>query len=173
VEKGSIASDWSPDSKHLLVQSDVEDLSAGEKREFKLQIMDLDSGKLSDVPSSRGLTGQAWLIPDTLVAMSGDNTKALIFDIKTQKWSELISDSSCFSFSPDRKYLYCQTGGAEPKVLRIRVADHKVETIVSLKNLQQVFVNYATSGGIAPDGSPIFTREVGTQEIYALSVKWP
>jgi hypothetical protein len=25
----------------------------------------------------------------------------------------------------------------------------------------------------APDGSPLFTRDIGTQEIYALTVKWP
>jgi hypothetical protein len=27
--------------------------------------------------------------------------------------------------------------------------------------------------GVAPDGSPVLTRDIGTQEIYALSVKWP
>ena len=26
---------------------------------------------------------------------------------------------------------------------------------------------------VAPDGSPIFTRDIGTQEIYALTIKWP
>jgi len=25
----------------------------------------------------------------------------------------------------------------------------------------------------APDGSPVFTRDIGTQQIYALSVRWP
>ena len=27
--------------------------------------------------------------------------------------------------------------------------------------------------GVAPDGSAVFTRNTGTQEIYALAVKWP
>jgi hypothetical protein len=26
---------------------------------------------------------------------------------------------------------------------------------------------------VAPDGSPIFTRDTGYQEIYALNIKWP
>jgi len=30
-----------------------------------------------------------------------------------------------------------------------------------------------TQISVAPDGSAIFTRDVGTQEIYALSLKWP
>ena len=30
-----------------------------------------------------------------------------------------------------------------------------------------------TQISVAPDGSPVFTRDIGTQEIYALTVKWP
>jgi hypothetical protein len=26
---------------------------------------------------------------------------------------------------------------------------------------------------VAPDGSPIFTHDTGTQEVYALNVRWP
>jgi hypothetical protein len=53
-------------------------------------------------------------------------------------------------------------------------ADHKVETITSLKS---VFLAIGPSGntqfGVASDGSPVFTRDIGTTEIYALTVKWP
>jgi len=34
-------------------------------------------------------------------------------------------------------------------------------------------VNTSTWVGVTPDGSVLVTRDVGTQEIYALSVKWP
>jgi len=30
-----------------------------------------------------------------------------------------------------------------------------------------------TQISVAPDGSPVFTRDIGTQEIYTLTVKWP
>ena len=59
-------------------------------------------------------------------------------------------------------------------LLRVRLADRKVETITRLKGLLR-----ATGPGgnteisVAPDGSPVFTRDIGTQEIYALTVKWP
>jgi hypothetical protein len=71
----------------------------------------------------------------------------------------------------DLKYLYCATGGAEPKALRIRLADRKVETVASLKDLRRTFFSLEIS--VAPDGSPMFTRDVGSQEIYALTVEWP
>ena len=49
-----------------------------------------------------------------------------------------------------------------------------VETITGLKNLRVVDDPYTSSQvSVAPDGSPLFTRDIGTQEIYALSVKWP
>jgi len=76
--------------------------------------------------------------------------------------------------SPDYRYLYHATGGAEPEVLRIRLADRKVETITSLKGMRQATgPDGNTQISVSPDGSPIFTRDIGTQEIYALTVEWP
>jgi hypothetical protein len=49
-----------------------------------------------------------------------------------------------------------------------------VETITSLKGLHRATgPGGNTEIGVAPDGSPVFTRDIGTQEIYALTVKWP
>jgi hypothetical protein len=57
---------------------------------------------------------------------------------------------------------------------RVRLADREVETITSLKSLLlAVGPGGNTQFGVAADGSPVFTRDTGTQEIYALTVKWP
>jgi hypothetical protein len=46
--------------------------------------------------------------------------------------------------------------------------------ITSLKNLPRATgPDGNTQIGVAPDGSAVFTRDIGTQEIYALTVKWP
>ena len=98
-----------------------------------------------------------------------------MFNLKTQKSSELAVNSFvAWEVSPDRKYLYCTTGGNDPKVLRIRLADRAVETITSLRGLRMADDPYtSTQVSVAPDGSILFTREIGTQEIYGLDVKWP
>jgi hypothetical protein len=58
--------------------------------------------------------------------------------------------------------------------LRIRFSDHKVEPITSLKGLRRVVATgTGTQVSVAPDGSLLFTRDIGTQEIYSLDVKWP
>ena len=56
------------------------------------------------------------------------STTRLIFDLKTEKWSDLVPGEVPKIFvnwnhSPDFKYLYYVTGGAEPQVIRMRVAD--------------------------------------------------
>jgi hypothetical protein len=58
--------------------------------------------------------------------------------------------------------------GIAPKVKRFRFSDHQIETITSEGDLR--LLGYI---GAAPDGSPVLSRDMGTQEIYALNVRWP
>jgi Tol biopolymer transport system component len=173
AENGSWAASWSPDG-NVLVYADYSD-----PKHSKCQFYDLRRGERSFVPGSQDLMGVQWVAEDMLVAATQDRKKLLVFDVKTQKWSELVSLTGPgnivnWAHSPDYRYVFYTTGGAEPEAMRVRLADHKVETITSLKGLPR-----ATDPGgntqisVAPDGSAVFTRDIGTQEIYALTVKWP
>ena len=176
IEKHSIVANWSPDGNLLVFISGVEGKHAGDKDSLELQIVDLRTGKLSVVPSSQGMVGGWWITQDTLVAATEDTTKFLTFDFRTLKWTDLATGTFVnWAVSPDGKYLYFTTGGAEPEALRLRFADHKTETLTSLKDLRRVVdpVVGNTQIHVAPDGSPVFTRDIGSQEIYALNVRWP
>ena len=110
---------------------------------------------------------------------AGNRNKLLAFNVKTQQWSDLVSGAQPgavidWAHSPDYNYLYYTTGGPEPTTMRIRLADHKSEVIGSFKGLRLAHgPDNGTQISVAPDGSPLFTLDVGTQEIYALTVKWP
>jgi len=58
----------------------------------------------------------------------------------------------------------------------LNAADRKTEAVASLKGLRRI-ADPAIGGsswvGVAPDGSPLLTRDTSTQEIYELDVKWP
>ena len=69
--------------------------------------------------------------------------------------------------------MYYTTGGPEPQVVRIRPSDRKSEVITGLKGIRRALGVGRTGLSVAPDGSPILTRDLGSQEIYALTVKWP
>jgi hypothetical protein len=55
--------------------------------------------------------------------------------------------------------------------------ESKVESMIRLSNANSLFGSYsqpcAWQVAVAPDSSPVFTRDIGTQEIYTLSVTWP
>jgi len=172
------APDWSPDGNLVAVGSYVSGREFGEKTLTESRIVDLRSGSVAVVPDSQGTVGPWFVAQDTLVAATADQTKFRIYDFRTKQWSDLATNPDTFpawTVPAGGRYLYCTTAGADPKVLRIRIADHAVETITSLKNLRTVDDPHA--GGpvidVAPDGSVLFTRDVGTQEVYELTVKWP
>ncbi len=174
VERNTSVATWSPDG-NLLVVNSLTDPSTGNEGGVYMQIFDLRTGKLSVVPSSQGLCCGQWFNQNTIVAATANGSKFLTFDVKTQKWTHLVSgDFGNWNLSPDRKYFYFTTVGVDPKVERLRVADHQVETITSLKGLRRVedWVEN-TQINVAPDGSPVFARDIGSQEIYALTIKWP
>ena len=168
---------WSPDSKLLALILPVPATQFGEKGSFEVGIADVSDGKVSVAPGSQGLLGPWFVSQDTVVAANDDANKFVLLNIKTGKVSELTSSEDGYpswAVSPDFRYLYYSTGGNDPKALRLRFADHAIETITGLKDLRIVNDQYV---GVqlmsAPDGSVLTTRDIGTQEIYALSVKWP
>jgi DNA-binding winged helix-turn-helix (wHTH) protein/Tol biopolymer transport system component len=140
----------------------------------ELQVLDLRNGVHSGVPLSQGLAGVFWVNPETLVAVTGDFTKIMAFNFKTTQWTSLASDHlHNWMPSPDGKYMYYATAGTEPEAKRVRVSDGQVENLVSLNQLRRVDNHGTTQISVAPDGSPVFTRDIGTEEIYALTIKWP
>jgi serine/threonine protein kinase len=174
VEKHSGGANWSPDGNFLAFTSD-NDEPVNEINQSHLKIFDVRTGKASAVPDSQGRVGSLWVTQDSLLAATADATKFVTFDFKTQKWTDLAAGNFVnWMISPDGKYLYFATGGAEPKAHRLRFADRRIETIASLKGLRRVvdMVEDATQMNVAPDGSPVFTRDIGTSEIYALNVRW-
>jgi hypothetical protein len=169
VENGFYAS-WSADGNYL-VSTVFSPANGG------YQITDLRAGKTSAVPSGPLLNGVAWLTHDTLLYRNRRKTNFLTFNLKTHNWTDLGPNSSGsmanWMISPDRKYVYFTTANAEPKIQRLRIADHQIETITSLKDFHRVSNWGDNQINVAPDGSPILTRDVGSQEIYALSIRWP
>jgi WD40 repeat protein len=134
--KNAVWGTLSPDGNSMVLWVRIEGKHLGETKSSKLQILDLVSGNVSKVPSSEGSHGTFWVNKDTLVA-AADFGKILTFDFKTKKWSELVfGQIASWQPSPDGKFLYYATGGPEPEVMRVGIADHRVERIASLKNLR-------------------------------------
>jgi hypothetical protein len=165
----AIAPDWSPDGNLLAVTSYTQ---GG----FQSRIVDVRNGTTSIVPGSKDTLGPWFVTQDTLIATANDQSKLVRYDFRTQKWSDLVTSPDKYvnwETSPDGKYFYYSTGGNNPTVFRMRLADDVVEQVVNLKNVRMV--NDPDSGpklNVTPDNSVLVLQDIGTEEVYALSVKW-
>jgi WD40 repeat protein len=137
-----------------------------------IRILDLRTHQTSVLPGSKGLFSPRWS-PDGryIAAIPASGFGFILFDFTTQKWTELTKVLIGYpSWSRDSKYIYFD-GGDDPAFYRVRIADHKLERLVSLKNLRRAGYGYWT--GLGPDDSPLLLRDVGTEEIYALDWQVP
>jgi WD40-like Beta Propeller Repeat len=164
-----VAPDWSPDGNLLAFPFYVQGA-------FQSRIVDVRTGNVSVVPDSKNTLGPWFGTQDTLIATANEQSKLVRYDFKTQKWSDLVSSPDKFvnwETSSDGKYFYYSTGGNNPTVFRMRLADAVVEEVVKLKNVRMV--DDPESGpklNVTPDDSVLVLRDIGTEEVYALSVKW-
>jgi len=100
----------------------------------------------------------------------------MLFDTRTQKWEQLSADYSGYpSWSRDGKFLYFQEwnqgSGYPSRVVRTRISDRRLETVLDLKNLDRLSIGtFMSWSGLATDDSVLLSRNNSTQEIYA--VKW-
>jgi hypothetical protein len=59
--------------------------------------------------------------------------------------------------------------GQQSTAANVRLADRKIEVVTSLKGLSDYKEH--TGGGVAPNDFLLLTRDMETQEIYALNLK--
>jgi len=167
VDNAPFSATWSPDGNSVVANVGGFTIPA-------IQVIELRTGERHTIPDSVAKVGPWWPSSDMLVASdcSRDPGKCdfKTYDFTTQKWSHLVDGALEFwASSPDGKYLYYTTGNVDPRLMRVRFSDHKVEEITSLKNFR-----YAPKGdlGVTPEGDPLLMRDIGTDEIYDVSLRW-
>jgi len=169
-----VDAEWSPDGKQMVYGRSV--MAGG--GESTIQLLDLNSKQSSTVPGSKGLFGARWS-PDGqhLVALSSDSRKIALYDFKTGKWSDWLTGPGARSYpnwSKDAAYLYFTTYATDsPGSYRVKLGQARPELLVDLRELQQFAGMLGTWSGTTPDGSPLFVRDLSTDEVYALDLDLP
>jgi Tol biopolymer transport system component len=94
----------------------------------------------------------------------------MLFDRTSQQWTELVRMSIGYpSWSHDGQYLYFDADLTEdPAFYRVRISDHQLERLASLKDIHRYWGPNAEWSGLGPDDSLLVTRNIGSHEIYAL-----
>jgi serine/threonine protein kinase/Tol biopolymer transport system component len=167
---------WSADGNSVVFSTAPLVFDRGASTKSTIQIMDLRSRQISTLPSSEGFYSPRWS-PDGryIAALQADSNTLRIFDLSSQKWSELGKIGAAYpNWSLDSKYIYFRSVPEDRAWLcRLRIADAKLERLGSLKDIRETGVFGWWWVGLTPDGSPLLLRDIGTEEIYALDVDLP
>jgi eukaryotic-like serine/threonine-protein kinase len=163
-----ISPGWSPDGSSLLFSSAPS--SASPPDQSGVFIIDLHSRQVRKLPGSEGFIAPA-ISPDWryIVASSTRSGHAMLFDSRTEFWTELPAGASVKHWSRDGKYLYFVHYGKDPAVMRMRVSDQAVEVVVSLAGVRETGQLAVVDFALDPDESPVILRDAGIQEIYSLA----
>ena len=169
---GALFPYWSPDGNLLAFDAVLPNKRA--QMHVGIRVFDLKSGKVSVIPQSSGKVWPVWITQETLVAMEDDCSKVSRYDFKTQAWSDLGNGPFSDCGSTDGKYVYCVTmEPSPPAALRIRLTDGHLEPVADLSRLNRIVTYGYSELSLTPSGELLFTRDTGTQEIYALNIRWP
>jgi len=158
---------WSRDGK-LVVFGE----SNGAIEEAQVKLVDPKTGQVSTLPDSKGAV-MTVVSPDGryLAGGTADGKRLRIYDFNTQTWKELSPQHTIgfTEWSADGRYLYFDNGwSADPAIYRLRLADQKVEQILTLKNFRRVLWGYLPWFGLTPNNEVLLMRDAGSQEVYAL-----
>ena len=165
---------WSPDGKRICFGRSP--YSAASTK--KIDVIDLSSKQISTIPGSDDLYSPRWS-PDGqyLAALSADSKKLMLYDFKTQKWTEWIDEPGAIGFptwSHDGRYLYYDNTSTEnPAFLRAKVGRTRPELLIDLRDMHRYGKYGWAWSGLAPDDSALLVRDVSTDEIYSLEVELP
>jgi len=162
---------WSPDGRRLAFGSGP-GAEQSDSHNAVIHLLDLETGTVSALPDSQGLFAPRYS-PDGryVAALSFDSQRLVLFELATGKWTEIYKGFAGWpTWSRDGRYFYFDTG---TEVRRVRISDRHIEEVASTKGMHRTIGLFGSWFAIAPDDSPLFMRDVGTHEIYALDWETP
>lgn len=159
---------WSADGRKLVYDAGL----TGDPK-ADLRIFDVASHQVTPVPGSVGIYSPRWS-PDGrfIAAMPQDGSKLMIFDVEMQRWSVLVQiddrmDGIGFpEWSKDGRWIYFVRGYI--REFRIHVEGGQEERIADLKVRLTGWWNWV---GLDPTDAPLVLRDIGSNDIYALTLE--
>jgi DNA-binding winged helix-turn-helix (wHTH) protein/Tol biopolymer transport system component len=162
---------WSADG-HRIVFSTFETRFA---LKSVLRVLDLVSHKITTLPGSEGVWSPRWSPNGRFIAglYNGFTGGMKILDMETHRWSFLQEkDEVDFpTWSSNSQFIYfLRPSSDDPGVFRVRVPDGAEERVADLRGFRHTGA-FTLWLGLDPTDTPMLIRDVGTDDIYALTLE--
>jgi dipeptidyl aminopeptidase/acylaminoacyl peptidase len=163
---------WSPDGRRLAIGR-APSSTLATAADLTIQLLDLETGRLTPVPGSKGLFSPRWS-PDGryLAAVSIDSLRLLLYDLSSQSWRTLVDDGKIVgypSWARRGDHIFVTDGDAR---LRLQVPDGRREIVRSFAGFAQAtpLGNWVDH---APDDSILTVHDTSLDELFALQLEAP
>ncbi|MGA7884742.1 MAG: winged helix-turn-helix domain-containing protein [Acidobacteriaceae bacterium] len=160
---------WSPDGKKIVYSTCP---TLGASSNCGLRILDLASGNSVSIPGSKGLLVPHWS-PDGefISAMTLDAMGMKVLSVNSGTWSNLDTGSVAFpEWSHDSRSIYYLRWNGDAALARMRLGDAKPEILADVK-MEHFTGVYTSWMGLDSSDAPLLLRDMGSDEIYALTLQ--
>jgi DNA-binding winged helix-turn-helix (wHTH) protein/Tol biopolymer transport system component len=165
---------WSPDGTRVLYgNGDPTRMSTPVKED--LRIVDLRTRQITIVPGSEGKWSPRWspdgrYIAAFLADLSQD--KLPVLDLATGQWRTIPVNGNMnyLSFSQDSRFIYFLRRNRDQGAFRVPVGGGREERVANLTDWHLVgYYGFAMS--LDPTDAPLMLRDIGSDDIYALTLE--
>lgn len=162
---------WSPDGRSIVLA--IRKPDPGNRR---LVIMELATNSIRDIPGSSGMASPRWS-PDGryIAALSAVPPALRVLDLKTGQWAtiQIDGDINFPAWSHDSRYIYglaFDTIRGNRSIFRVPVVGGRPEQVLSLNDWKLTgWCGFSLT--LDPSDAPLLLREIGSSEIYALTLE--
>lgn len=163
---------WSADGQSV-VFGRVTDLMGKENGPRNLQILNLATHQITQMPGSDGLFSPRWS-PDGryIAALSLDQRRLMVYDLSTHTWSTLATTSVADPvWSADSKAIYIHAFMADTQpIYRVSVPGGHLEEVASLSAFRAGDTADYFFVGVTPDNLPLVRARTSTGNLYSLDL---
>jgi DNA-binding winged helix-turn-helix (wHTH) protein/Tol biopolymer transport system component len=161
---------WSPDGSKIVYAS-CNCVNHGPAATPYIEILDLKANTRSRLPGSEHRWSPRWSPDGKFIVALGDRTPPEVYNFDTKRWTDIgIRSMPDFpTWSRDGRYIYFLRFPQDPQVFRVPITGGPQEKVADL-NGYPLTGWYGIWMGLDPTDAPLTLRNIGTEDIYALTL---
>jgi len=139
-------------------------------------LFDVKTHRISTIPGSEGRFSARWSPDGRYLAaldLGAVSKKISLYEFRTGKWTEWVFDDGGIEYpawTANGDYIVYEN---PQKCRRVKLGGSQPGDLFVLGKFTPFFSEFGPWSGNAPDDSRIFTRDVSTEDIYALDLDLP